>query len=192
MPLLPCSISEARQLQSERERRKEQRSEVNNFISGNPIGELVWVVASYLAASQQWDSLNKRRETRLSIRASPGLEFHKAPQFLSDILEPKWEECKKEVSGWGTGGREKKWMHREQRRGDGGAEMEVSLYFRSQSENSTPASNPLSPQALSHTSCTYKRMKPTQKSEVDFDDCLFPMILFSCRKGSHCGCSVRL
>ncbi len=184
MLLFPCSISEARQLQSERERRKEQRSEVNNFISGNPIGELVWVVASYLAASQQWDSLNKRRETR-GFRLEPhqDLNFIK----LRSFYQISWSQSERNVK--------KKWVVEEQGEREevtGGQRWRLPYTSDPQSENSTPASNPLSPQALSHTSCTYKRMKPTQKSEVDFDDSLFPMILFSCRKGSHCGCSVRL
>ncbi len=97
------------------------------------------------------------------------------------------------MSGWGTGGREKKRMHREQRRGDGGRDGGF-LNHTSDPRVRTQHQHLIlwSPQALSHTSCTYKRMKPAQKSEVDFDDCLFPMILFSCRKGSHCCCSVRL
>lgn len=88
----PRSVLEFHRLDGfspERESKSEQKSEVNNFIAGNPIGELVWVLGSYLAAFQQRDPLNKRGRLQLSIRASPQLEFHKA---LSDV----WEEWKKE------------------------------------------------------------------------------------------------
>lgn len=57
------------------------------------------------------------------MRASQRLKFHKPLQSLSDISEPKCEECKKEVSAERTmweREREKKGIHREQRRGDGG------------------------------------------------------------------------